>query len=56
MSDEEYENCMDALFNSLEHSQMDRSLLTGEKFMAKHLNIGDQVAQVAGMALSLIHI
>nr|CDL66843.1 unnamed protein product [uncultured bacterium] len=41
---------MDALFNSLEHSQMDRSLLTGEKFMAKHLNIGDQVAQVAGIA------
>lgn len=50
MSDEEYENCMDALFNSLEHSQLDRSLLTGEKFMAKHLNIGDQVAQVAGIA------
>lgn len=49
MSNEEYANCMNSLFNSLEHSQIDRSLLTGEKFMAKHLNIGDQVAQVAGI-------
>lgn len=49
MNDEEYANCMDSVFNSLEHSQIDRSLLTGEKFMAKHLNIGDQVAQVAGI-------
>lgn len=50
MTDEEYAVCLDTLFNSLEHSQIDRSLLTGEKFMAKHLNIGDQVAQVAGIA------
>lgn len=50
MTDEEYAVCLDTLFNSLEHSQIDRSLLTGERFMAKHLNIGDQVAQVAGIA------
>lgn len=50
MTDEEFAVCLDMLFNSLEHSQIDRSLLTGEKFMAKHLNIGDQVAQVAGIA------
>lgn len=50
MSDEEYAKCMDTLFNSLDHSKIDRSLLTGEKFMDKHLNIGDQVAQVAGIA------
>lgn len=50
MTDEEYAVCLDTLFNSLEHSQIDRSLLTGEKFMAKHLNIGDQMAQVAGIA------
>lgn len=49
MSDEEYANCMNTVFNSLEHGAIDRKLLTGEKFMAKHLNIGDQVAQVAGI-------
>lgn len=50
MTDEEYEYCLDKLFNSLEYQKVDKSLLTGEKFMAKHLNIGDQVAQVAGIA------
>lgn len=50
LTDEEYAVCMDTLFDSLKHGQIDRSLLTGEKFMAKHLNIGDQVAQVAGIA------
>lgn len=49
MSDEEYAGCMDAVFNSLEYERIDRSLLTGEKFMYKHLNIGDQVAQVSGI-------
>lgn len=50
MTDEEYENCLSKLFNSLEYQKVDKNLLTGEKFMAKHLNIGDQVAQVAGIA------
>lgn len=50
MSDEEYAVCMTTVFNSLGHDKIDRKLLTGEKFMAKHLNIGDQVAQVAGIA------
>lgn len=50
MTDEEYEVCMDKVFNSLEYSEIDKSLLTGEKFMRKHLNIGDQVAQDAGIA------
>lgn len=50
MSDEEYSVCMTTVFNSLVHDKIDRKLLTGEKFMAKHLNIGDQVAQVAGIA------
>ena len=49
MSDKEYAVCMTTVFNSLVHDQIDRKLLTGEKFMAKHLNIGDQVAQVAGI-------
>lgn len=49
MSEEEYANCMDTLFDSLEHSKIDKSLLTGKKMMAKHLDLGDQVAQVAGI-------
>ena len=50
MSDDEYENCLDILFNSLLYQEIDQRLLTGEKFMGKHLNIGDQVAQTAGIA------
>ena len=50
MSDEEYESAMDDVFNSLEHEKVDKSLLTGKKFLRKHLNIGDQVAQDAGIA------
>ena len=49
MTDEEYAGCMDRVFNSLEYQNVDKSQLTGEKFMYKHLNIGDQVAQVAGI-------
>ena len=49
MTDEEYAGCMDRVFNSLEYQDVDKRLLTGEKFMRKHLNIGDQVAQVAGI-------
>ena len=40
----------DHVFNSLEHEKVDKSLLTGKKFLRKHLNIGDQVAQDAGIA------
>lgn len=50
MSDEEYARCMDVVFNSLAHQQINKKLFTGEKMMSKHLNIGDQVAQVAGVA------
>lgn len=49
MDEEEYTRCLDTLFNSLEYHKVDRSLLTGEKFMAKHLNIGDQLSQSAGI-------
>ncbi len=53
MTDEEFENCMDKVFNSLDHDKIDEKLLTGKKFMAKHLNIGDQVAQTAGILYPL---
>ena len=50
MDYEEYENCLNKLFDSLIHQNIDKKLLTGEKFMAKHLNIGDQVAQTSGIS------
>lgn len=49
MTDEEYAGCMDTVFNSLDYQEVDKSPLTGEKYMYKHLNIGDQVAQIAGI-------
>lgn len=53
MSDEEYARCEDILFNSLEYQNIDKSLLTGEKMMQKHLNIGDQTAQVIGISYTI---
>lgn len=51
MTDEEYAGCMDRVFNSLEYQEVDRSLLTGEKFMYKHLNIGGAKFQREAEAL-----
>lgn len=50
MTDEEHAHCMDTLFDSLAYQRIDEKLLTGRRYMAKHLNIGDQVAQTAGIA------
>lgn len=50
MADDEYENCLNTLFDSLLYQYMNKSLLAGEKYMGKHLNIGDQVAQTAGVS------
>ena len=50
MTDEEYEHCLDMLFDSLAYEQIDPMLLTGKRYMHKHLNIGDQVAQTAGIS------
>lgn len=49
MSDEEYDKCYETLFNSLEYWKIPKSELTGDRFLEKHLNIGDQVAQNAGI-------
>ena len=50
MTDEEYAHCLDTLFDSLDYQKIDAKLLTGKRYMAKRLNIGDQVAQTAGVA------
>lgn len=49
MTDEEFECCLDNLFNSLEYFALGKEVRTGEKFMKKHLNIGSQPAQSSGI-------
>lgn len=49
MTDEEYSNCMDDLFNKLEYREIPKDLLTGDKFMKKSVNIGDQLSQIIGI-------
>lgn len=49
MTDEEYENCLQDTFNKLTYREIPKELLTGEKWMAKSVNIGDQLSQVIGI-------
>lgn len=49
MTDEEYETCMEDVFNKIEYRMIPKSKLTGEKFMDKSVNIGDQLSQVIGI-------
>ncbi len=49
MSDEEYLSCMDDIFNKLDYRLIPKSQLTGEKFMEKSVNIGDQLSQIIGI-------
>lgn len=53
MSEDEYAGCMDKVFNSMEYQHLPNRMATGEKYMDKHMNIGDVVAQVAGIAYPL---
>lgn len=49
MSDEEYASCMGETFNKLEYRKVPKELLTGEKWMEKSVNIGDQISQAIGI-------
>ncbi|MCR5777252.1 MAG: RNA-directed DNA polymerase [Lachnospiraceae bacterium] len=50
MTDEEYSHCMDERFNSVEYYEnIPKELRTGEKFMKKSVNIGDQLSQDIGV-------
>jgi len=49
MSDKEYENCMTDIFNKLEYRLIPKELLTGNKWMDKSVNIGDQLSQIIGI-------
>ncbi len=50
LSDSEYTNCLNVLFDSLEYAKIPPELKTGQKYMHKHMDIGDQLAQIAGIA------
>lgn len=49
MSDKEYSTCMTDLFNKLDYRLIPKELLTGEKWMYKSVNIGDQLSQIIGI-------
>lgn len=49
MSDEEYAKCMVTVFDSLAYSKL-KNPQTGEKRMRKHLTLGDQTSQTAGIS------
>ena len=50
MSDEEYAHCMDDLFVMLDYyNEIPDQLRTGEKWMPKSVDIGDQLSQVNGI-------
>ena len=49
MTDEEYANCMESTFNKNEYRKIPKEKLTGEKWMTKSVNIGDQLSQIVGI-------
>lgn len=49
MTDEEYSNCMDVVFNAIEHAKIPEALKTGAKYMDKSLGIGSQSSQISGI-------
>ena len=49
MSDDEYSACLETTFNKLEYRNIPEDLKTGEKWMKKSVNIGDQLSQVIGI-------
>ena len=49
MTDEEYANSMNTLYDALQHAQIDKALLTGEKYMRKSVGIGSQISQISGV-------
>lgn len=49
MTDEEYSTCLGDTFNKLEYRLIPKEKLTGEKYMEKSVNIGDQLSQVIGV-------
>ena len=49
MTDDAYKTCMSDTFNKLEYRKIPKEQLTGERWMEKSVNIGDQLSQVIGI-------
>lgn len=49
LNDEQYSKCLSMKFNGEKQAKLDRKYLTGTKFMAKSLAIGDQVSQICSV-------
>lgn len=49
MTGEEYSECLDTLFNKLDYRNISKERLTGDKWMEKSVNIGDQLSQIIGI-------
>lgn len=49
MSEDEYKYCLNSVYNALEYAKIDKSLLTGEKYMKKSIGIGSQISQISGL-------
>lgn len=49
LNDEMYKNCLNMKFNGEKQSRLNPKYLTGQKFMAKSLAIGDQVSQICSV-------
>lgn len=49
LNDEQYAKCLDMKFNNEKQYELNPKLLTGQKFMAKSLAIGDQVSQICSV-------
>lgn len=50
MTDEQYSSCMEDVFDSLKHQFIQNNSAAGAKYMEKHMNIGNQVAQSVGIS------
>lgn len=44
-----YANSINTLYDALQHAQIDKALLTGEKYMRKSVGIGSQISQISGV-------
>lgn len=49
LSNSEYENCLSEPFDKLKYWKIPKERLTGEKWMPKSVNIGDQLSQIIGI-------
>lgn len=49
LNDEMYEHCLEMRFDGGKQAKLDSKYLTGQKYMAKSLAIGDQVSQICSI-------